>query len=167
MLLRSVVLAFSIFVPLTAQAQTTTGPAGASHSDSGLLRAESPAAIAALMQEMGYRAELTTDSQGDPKIESAASGANFTVYFYGCKGGRNCNSIQFSSGFDAVDGVEMNVVNDWNRHNRFGQVSLDETNDPFIEMDIAMQGGLPRDLFKENLSIWDNMLADFQRHIDW
>lgn len=165
MSLRFLVLVFGFWVPLMAQAQTTTGPAGA--TPSRMVRAEAPATIVALMQEMGYRAELTTDDQGDPKIESAASGANFSVYFYGCKAGKNCNSIQFSSGFDTNDGVELDLVNDWNRHNRFGQVSLDQQKDPFIEMDVAMLGGLPRDLFKENLSIWDNMLADFQRHIDW
>ncbi|MBL8560881.1 MAG: YbjN domain-containing protein [Gemmobacter sp.] len=132
-----------------------------------MVRAEAPEAMVALMQELGYRAELTTDGQGDPKIKSAAGGANFSVYFYGCSDHRGCRSVQFSAGFDTKDGSDLALMNDWNRHNRYGQASLDTENDPYIEMDIAMQGGLPRELFEANLSIWDNMLADFQRHIGW
>ncbi|HEX9858108.1 MAG TPA: hypothetical protein VGA75_07105, partial [Paracoccaceae bacterium] len=43
------------------------------------VQAEYPAAIAELMKTFGYRAELTTDDQGDPKIKSSAGGANFSV----------------------------------------------------------------------------------------
>ena len=169
MLLRSFVLGLGLLAPPLAQAQTTgpatIAPTGA--APSRMVRAEAPEAIVALMHELGYRAELTTDGQGDPKIKSAAGGANFSIYFYGCSDHRACRSVQFSAGFDTKDGVDLLRVNDWNRHNRYGQASLDAENDPYIEMDILMQGGLSRELFEANLSVWDNMLADFQRHIDW
>ena len=170
MLLRSAVLALGVLSASFAQAQTTTeptttGPTGI--APSRLVRAEAPEAMVALMQDLGYRAELTSDGQGDPKIKSAAGGANFSIYFYGCADHRACRSVQFSAGFDTKEGVDLLRMNDWNRNNRYGQASLDEENDPYIERDILMEGGLTRDLFEANLSLWDNMLADFQRHIDW
>ena len=176
MMFRPLVVAIGVFGASLAQAQTThspttttgpttTGPTGI--APARLVQAEAPEAMVALMQELGYRAELTTDGQGDPKIRSAAGGANFSIYFYGCTDHRDCRSVQFSAGFDTKGGVDLLRMNDWNRNNRYGQASLDEEDDPYIEMDILMQGGLSRDLFEANLSLWDNMLADFQRHIDW
>ena len=165
--MRPLVVLFALMAAPAALAQTTTTTRPADAPPADMIHAEAPEAMVAAMQDLGYRAALTTDDQGDPKIKSAAGGANFSVYFYGCTAGKDCNSIQFSAGFDMKEAPSSDVVNDWNRHNRYGQVSLDSENDPYIEMDIAMKGGLPRDLFETNLSIWDNMLADFQRHIDW
>lgn len=127
-----------------------------------------PAYIAELMKDFGYRAELTTDDQGDPKIKSAGGGANYSIYFYGCENNENCNSIQFSAGFDLTDGTTLEVVNEWNTNKRYGKVYLDNENDPYIEMDINLfGGGISPETLKDDLGLWDNLLADFQDHIDW
>ncbi len=117
---------------------------------------------------MGYRAELTTDDQGDPKIKSSASGSNFSIFFYGCNDGSDCTSIQFSAGFDMDNGTTLTVANEWNAHKRYGQVYLDEENDPFLEMDVNLDGGgVSEETFRDTVGIWDKMLAEFQQHIDW
>ena len=132
------------------------------------VQAEYPAAIAELMKTFGYRAELTTDDQGDPKIKSSAGGANFSVYFYGCTNGKDCTSIQFSAGFDLTDGTTLEVVNDWNTAKRYGKVYLDSENDPYIEMDINLEfGGVGEETFRDTLDIWDRLVSDFKTHIDW
>lgn len=132
------------------------------------VQAEYPAAIAELMKTFGYRAELTTDDQGDPKIKSSAGGANFSVYFYGCKNGKDCTSIQFSAGFDLTDGTTLEVVNDWNTAKRYGKVYLDSENDPYIEMDINLEfGGIGEETFRDTLDIWDRLVSDFKTHINW
>ena len=150
--------------PVVAQ---TTGSTDAPATAAGQIFASDPQAIMAEMQRLGYRAEMTTDDQGDPKIKSAAGGANFSIYFYGCEAGKDCTSIQFSAGFDTTNGLDMAVANDWNTRKRYGKVYLDDERDPYIEMDIDMDGGMRTELFADNLGIWDRMLADFQRHIDW
>ena len=132
-----------------------------------MINAADPVHITEVMKSLGYRAELTTDDRGDPKIKSAAGGANFSVWFYGCNDGKDCNSIQFSAGFDMANGLEMSSVNDWNTRKRYGKVYLDDENDPYIEMDMMVGTGMSRALFEENLSVWDRMISDFKDHIDW
>jgi Putative bacterial sensory transduction regulator len=130
--------------------------------------ADNPQAIADLLKTWGYRAELTKDDQGDPKIDSATAGANYSIYFYGCEGGKNCTSIQFSSGFDLDKGTTLDVVNDWNTKKRYGKVYLDDTQDPYIEVDVNLfGGGIPQDNFRDTLESWERLLADFQTHINW
>ncbi len=130
--------------------------------------AENPQAIAGLLKDIGYRAELTKDDTGDPKIESAAAGVNFSIYFYGCTDGKACSSIQFSSGFDLDSALNMSSVNDWNTRKRYGKVYIDDEGDPYLEMDINLAGGgITEDSFRDSLDSWERLLSDFQEHIDW
>jgi hypothetical protein len=133
----------------------------------GLIDANNPQVIADLMQKAGYRAVLTTDNIGDPKIDSSAGGADFSIYFYGCEGGQNCLSLQFSSGYDMPDGTTLGTVNDWNATKRFGFAYLDNENDPFLSYDINMTYGVSEQNFLDSLSLWDTIIADFQNHINW
>ena len=89
------------------------------------------------------------------------------VYFFGCEEGENCTSIMFSAGFDTKNGLDLSVANDWNAKKRYARASLDDERDPNIEFDIAMHGGMPADLFNQNLTLWDLLLSDFTKHIDW
>ena len=62
------------------------------------VRSDDPSSLVRVMQNAGYRAELTKDNSGDPMIKSSASGADFAILFYGCKSNRNCTTIQFFAG---------------------------------------------------------------------
>jgi Putative bacterial sensory transduction regulator len=141
---------------------------GASPAISAPVVAENPQAIADLLKDIGYRAELTKDDTGDPKIESAAAGASFSIYFYGCTDGKDCSSIQFSSGFDLDNALNLSSVNDWNTRKRYGKVYTDDDGDPYIELDINLAGGgISEDSFRDSLESWERLLSDFQEHIDW
>lgn len=68
-----------------------TEPCGAN-----LVCASDPQSVVQALQAEGYKAALGKSSQtGNPKIESAASGYNYTIYFYECEQGRQCGSLQF------------------------------------------------------------------------
>ncbi len=150
--------AFSIVLALAAGGPALAAP----------VVADNPQAIADLLKELGYRATLTKDDTGDPKIESAAAGANFSIYFYSCTDGKDCSSIQFSAGFDLDSGLNLSSVNDWNTRKRYGKVYIDNEGDPYIEMDINLfGGGISPEGFSDSLGSWETLLADFQKHIDW
>lgn len=152
--LQPVLIALALALPGAALAQNIT--------------ADDPGKIAATLQEAGYKAELTQDDQGDPKIKSSAGGANYSIYFYGCANNKHCQSIQFSAGFDLTNGTTLEVVNDWNTKKRYGKVYLDADKDPYIEMDVNLAyGGVSRKGFLDTLDSWDRLLSDFQAHIDW
>lgn len=155
-------LALAFGAPVAAE---TAAPAAAAPPN---VSPGNPAAIADLMKTFGYRAELATDDQGDPKIKSSAGGANFSVFFYGCTANKDCQSIQFSAGFDLPDGTTLDVINDWNTKKRFGQAYLDSEKDPYIQMDINMSmGGISQDLFRDDLDLWDKLVAQFRSHVNF
>lgn len=127
-----------------------------------------PRSIAAVMQKEGYRAEISTDDVGDPKIESSTGGYKFAVLFYGCKDGKNCKTVQFYGGFTLKDGdtVELEKLNNWNKARRFGRVYRDDVGDPVIEMDVDLEaGGMSDELFADNLAYWDSILGAFADYV--
>lgn len=127
---------------------------------------EDPALIQRLMQDLGYRAQLTKDGRGDPLIRSASMGVNYAIYFYGCKNGTKCSEIQFSAAFDLVDGTSMAVINEWNISRRYGKAYLDEESDPFLDMDVNLWGGgISPATFKDDLEIWNELLVEFRAHL--
>ena len=127
-----------------------------------------PESVVNALQDRGYRATLTTDDYGDPKIESATGGVNFSIYFYGCDdAGQACRHLQFSSGFDLPDGLSHYSANSWNTEKLVGSVSVDEEMDPFIRHFLVSVDGMSRSSFDAFLDMWDDALAEFTDYIDW
>ena len=76
------------------------------------VNASDPASMTQVLQGFGYRAELGKDNGGDPKISSSSGGANFSIFFYGCTDGTNCDAISFSAAFDLDPGSNVALMND-------------------------------------------------------
>lgn len=150
-----------------AQQGTQTDPGPAPLSAGGLVDASNPQAVADLLQQAGYRAAVGVDNVGDPKIDSSAAAVDFSIYFYGCENARNCQSVQFSSGYDLEKGTSFQAMNDWNAAQRFGYAYLDSDSDPFVSMDVNMAFGISPDNFRDSLALWEQVLSDFHTHIDW
>lgn len=128
--------------------------------------ATKPSSIVSALQDAGFRAELTTDPTGDPKIGSASGGVNFSILFYGCSDNRDCSSIQFHAGFVMSTPVSMTSINKWNQTNRFGCGWLDDEDDPHLKFDVNLdEGGISVDLFEDTLDLWTIVLADFAESI--
>ncbi len=126
-----------------------------------LLMASAPDTLAAQFQEAGMQAKLGKDDVGDPMISSSASGANFDLFFYDCKDGKDCKSVQFDACFDMKDGVKLDVINTWNYDMRYGKASVDDQMDPCLKMDVEMTGGLSKENFAMLLDTWTKILGRF------
>lgn len=121
-----------------------------------------PESVAKVLQDAGYKALTGKDNSGDPKIESAAEGVNFIVYFYGCKNGANCSDIQFSAGFEKAR-ANANAINEWNKNQRFAKAYLEPDGDAHFETDIHLDdAGMPLALFKVYLDLWTSTLPAFR-----
>ena len=130
--------------------------------DGGMTAAE----VAKVLHDKGYRAEITTDSVGDPLIESGVDGTHFSVYFYGCEGEvPRCNSIQLMAAFDLEEGLSLERINLWNREHRFGRGYLDDESDPFVEMDLDVEFGFSTEALANNLDTWSSVLPGFKEFI--
>ncbi len=123
--------------------------------------------IAALVQDEGYRAVISTDAVGDPMITSSANGYEFDIFFYGCTDGENCRDVQFSVTFDVEDGMSLTRAQDFNLEKRWAKVYLDEESDPRLEMDANLYGGVSATNFKDTLDWWVIIMNDFIEYIDF
>lgn len=148
---------------LVAMAMLTAAPAATQS-----ITAANPAAVAAAMQAAGYKARLTKANNGDPRIESAAAGKEFTVEFENCENARACTSLMFTAGFDLDKPMALDRVNAWNKKRRFAFAWTDDEGDPFLQMDVNTDpGGLPTALFTDSLEIWTASIGEFRREIGW
>jgi Putative bacterial sensory transduction regulator len=124
------------------------------------VRSMDPQSIVRVMQEAGYKAELGKDGTGDPQITSGASGAKFTIYFYGCEKNQKCTEIQFYAGWS--DKLTLERINAWNAEHRFGRAYLDDKGEVNIEYDLNFEDqAIPAALFKNDLELWASLVGSF------
>ncbi len=116
------------------------------------------------LRAMGYQAELSTASDGDPRIAVTVDNYKWAVFFYGCaKQGdldqRSCLSLQFFSGYTVSQPVSSFTMNKFNAENRYIRAYTAQTDSgqaARISMDV-MFGGTGADPAK-NLRVHLNMM---------
>lgn len=121
-----------------------------------------PEGLQAGMKLAGYKAELTTDQVGDPLIKTEINGWNVSILFYGCdeESHKNCDSVQFSTGFDRKTAMDptraLEIAGKW----RFLSVSLDDEGDPYLRWDIFTAEGIPQPVFMTAFRRYGESLDD-------
>jgi len=154
MMFRAFAVAACLLIPaVPAQAQT--------------IAAADPASIENALRVMGYLPKLETDKAGEPVIRSTLEGLKYSIYFYGCDTGKNCQHIQFSIAFETETPLTADLMNDWNSSRNVGQAFLDRNGDPVLEYYITTSGGLPVAAFDRIVSQWSRAALDFKTHIGW
>ncbi len=126
-----------------------------------------PEALAAALQALGYRALLTTDDYGDPKIRSGASGAVFDIWFYGCEEGTDCKDLQFYGGFETERPFTAEEMNAWNLDQLVGQAYIDENGDPRISLALPGATDMTPAAFERLVLRWDTAFGTFVDFIDY
>lgn len=124
-----------------------------------------PAKVAKLVQELGYKAELKARDDGEPYINSAANGSNFSIEFYGCEKAVKCTSIQFYSWYKKEPWYSVALTDKWNAEKRFIKAAIDKDGDFATYMDITALGGT-RESFADSLDWWTVMTNDLFEFFD-
>lgn len=121
-----------------------------------------PARIAAILAARKMPVTHKKDNQGDPMIETQfEEEAKFSIYFYGCTAGKNCNAVQMVASYTKTKAGAAEMLK-WNREMRFARAYLDGQNEPELAMDIDLSaGGISLALFKEQLDSWESLMTDF------
>jgi hypothetical protein len=130
-----------------------------------LVSAENPAQIVSIIQALGFQARLDKDNTGDPLIKSSSNGVDFSIYFYGCTKNKRCQSLQFIAGYNLSKGTTLEVLDDWNEKKRFASAYLDDENDPFLQMDANLEGGVSQANFEKTFDLWQSLKGEFEDHI--
>ncbi|APG45757.1 YbjN domain-containing protein [Phaeobacter porticola] len=116
----------------------------------------------------GVDFEVTTDDVGDPKLKVDYYGNDFSIYFYGCENNKNCDAIQFFSGYQTEGSVRLVKINEWNTENRFGRAYVSEEGSARVEQDVYLGNtGMNPDDFAELLGTWSRVVSEFEAFIDW
>ena len=129
------------------------------------ISAKEPDKVAEIAKGYGS-SSLEKDNTGDPKIRGRMEGIGYSIYFYGCKNNENCDSIQFSAGWDfpKENKLPLTAINEWNRTKRFGKAYLDREDNPRIEMSVPL-AEVPVDHLEKYFSWWGIALKGFKEHI--
>ena len=153
------------FIQVIAAAALAAAPASAFAAE---IVASGPDSVAGFFREEGASVEVTEDNVGDPKLRVEYYGTEFVIYYYGCSDNRDCDSIQFFSGYKTEGAVRVAKINDWNADNRFARAYISESGSARIEHDVYLgQRGMDPDDFASLVSTWPGQVRDFEEYIDW
>jgi hypothetical protein len=137
--------------------------AQAASAQSDLVDATNPTRLADVIRGLGYRAQLQTDSGGDPMIESSVSGTSFSLFFYGCTANADCKSVDFATSYDATDSTTLDAINEWNAGELFGKAYLDtEDNSLRLVAHVNMVGGISQANFEDTFAWWEEIVEGFE-----
>jgi hypothetical protein len=132
----------------------------AAQKETDLLDLSDPKQVAQAMVAAGYKAELKSNSKGEPFITSSTNGQSFTVEFYGCKGAKECGSFQFYSWFKKDPFYTLELVNEWNAGKRFLKLAIDKDGDLSQFMDFTAVGRVERKAFADMIDWYTVMDGD-------
>ena len=118
--------------------------------------------------EENAQVEPLIDDWGDPLLDVEQYGQSFQVFYYGCTDGRDCDAIQFYSGYRTNGAVRQSTINEWNAGKRFLRAYLSDEGNARIEYDVMLGAeGLSGDDFVKVNGIWLNGMREFEAHIGW
>jgi hypothetical protein len=119
--------------------------------------------LAAIVQNRGYKAQLSTDTGGDPMIESTANAEKFVIFFYGCnkESVRSCDSIQLNASWTNDIHLTPEDVNFCNQKYVFGKLTVD-SNGVNLIMPAAV-AGVTDAYFAKQLDKWELVLSEAEQ----
>lgn len=103
---------------------------------------------------------LDIDRDGDPKIVGRINGTRYSVFFYGCRNGRNCTDLMFYADWQKSPKT-LEQLNEWNRTQRLSKAIIERDGRLALQMPINLQHGVTRGNLESTFDWWKNMLNDF------
>lgn len=120
----------------------------------------SGAEVVKVLQDAGYRAQLDTDDDGDPRVVTKMSGATVHVVFYDCERDR-CGSLQLVVALDLEQGFTLEGVNRFNSQYRYVRAHLDDEMDPYLQFDFEVLHTAPSEHIASQIALWEDVLGKF------
>ncbi len=135
------------------------------------------AIVARELRAMGYQAEVSAASDGDPRVSTTIDNFKWAVFFYGCaKQGdleqRSCLSLQFFSGYTVSQPVSTFTMNKFNAENRYVRAYTAQTDSgqaARISMDVMFggTGADPAKNFRVHLNMMKHQTTQFRKLINF
>ena len=123
-----------LFVGLVMASLLGCATTSSTRADSPVYQNITPAELTQLMRDEGYAAE--EDNGVDWKLD----GVNTHLLFMD-----GTQSIQFYVAYENSGDTTLESVNQWNKTHRYSRSYIDDDNDPVLELDLDLAGGVTRD----------------------
>ena len=139
-------------------------------SDPVLIARITPVAITSVLDGLGREYRVGYDNYGAPLIgvlpvETAESQELF-VLFNGCNDHNACEDVTLVA-WDLANGpIHLEMVNRWNRENRFSRAFMDPDYGPVLQTDINSTGGIGPDALALRIERYLNDLQRFTTAAD-
>ena len=142
----------------------------APRSVAGLLDGIDPAAVTGVLDLLGHEYRVGYDNYGAPLIgilpDDAIGTREMYVLFNACDADNVCEDITLVS-WDLERGpIHLDMINRWNRDNRFLRAFIDPDYGPVLQMDINSGGGLGPDSLTRQISVYFTALDRFAATLD-
>jgi hypothetical protein len=124
----------------------------------------SPAKLASLIQEAGYRAELIkNDDPAQARIETGVAGYNVNLRFWGCNT-VDCSDVQFYMFFDKDPKFTLAYANKWNVDHSYLLASVGDDGKLFLTMDVDLDGGMSASYMKQRIRLFETMVTRYTKY---
>ena len=107
-----------------------------------------------VLSEMELEYELFLDNNNDPTWVFTHLGILITIVAYDEGSPGQYASLLFYAGWAADIAISLSSINDWNSASRFGRAYVDDDDDPAIELDLMMAGGVTADTIREYITVF-------------
>jgi len=87
------------------------------------------------------------------------AGGEYSVFFYSCVSGKDCRSIQFSTGY--TDPYTIEKANEWNTKYRWIK-SYESDHTSNFRMDVDFKGGITRAYLDTQFETWNSLIVDIR-----
>ncbi len=153
------------FRPIAAPSAGATPPRTAA-----LLDGIDPAAVTGVLDLLGHEYRVGYDNYGAPLIgilpDEAHGSREMYVLFNACDTENLCEDITLVS-WDAQRGpIHLDMVNRWNRENRYLRAFIDPDYGPVLQMDINSGGGLGPESLTRQISNYFAAMERFAATLD-
>ncbi len=135
-----------------------------------LLDGIDPAAVTGVLDLLGHEYRIGYDNYGAPLIgilpDQADGSREMYVLFNACDAANVCEDITLVS-WDLERGpIHLDMINRWNRDNRFLRAFIDPDYGPVLQMDINSGGGLGPDSLTRQISVYFAAMERFAATLD-
>ncbi len=135
-----------------------------------LLEGIDPAAVTGVLDLLGHQYRIGYDNYGAPLIGILPPSPDATqevfVLFNGCNPENVCEDITLVSWDLDRQPIHLEMINRWNRDNRFLRAFIDPDYGPVLQMDINSGGGLGPDSLTRQVSAYFAALDRFAATLD-
>lgn len=135
-----------------------------------LLEGVDPAAVTGVLDLLGHQYRIGYDNYGAPLIgilpPSPEATQEVFVLFNGCNPENACEDITLVSWDLERQPIHLEMINRWNRNNRFLRAFIDPDYGPVLQMDINSGGGLGPDSLTRQISAYFAALERFAATLD-